>query len=154
MKTKIPSIIFFIIFVTLFQINSTYAFGENKDSRITFLRNEGQWDDKILYCGQSTATRVAFLYDGLSFSQPGEEVELPDGTEDHPFIVWNMKFVNPESSMEIIGSEGKKSVYSYLFGNDPGKWVVHPEEFTHLKYQSVFKNIDLHFYGYGSELKV
>ena len=153
MKAKLPSIIVSIIFVTLFQINSTYALSENKDSRIIFLRNEGQWDNKILYCGQSTATRVAFLYDGLSFSQPGEEVELPDGTEDHPFIVWNMKFVNPESDMEIIGSEGKKSVYSYLFGNDPGKWVVHPEEFTHLKYQSVFKNIDLHFYGYGSELK-
>ncbi|MEO8146344.1 MAG: T9SS type A sorting domain-containing protein [Bacteroidia bacterium] len=119
----------------------------------SFLQNKGQWQKEILFKGSSASTNVYFLKDGLSFAEVGEEVENPDGSEDYPFLVWNMKFVNPNPAMEISGVGGKKSVVSYLSGSDPGKWIVHPEEYSQLQYTSIYKNIDLHFYGSGNNLK-
>ncbi|MBK9525101.1 MAG: T9SS type A sorting domain-containing protein [Bacteroidetes bacterium] len=156
MKTSLPklSICFRIILsgITLLLLICQEQI-KAASSPVTFLQNGGQWDSTILFSGQSTATRVAFLREGLSFSQSGEEVELPDGTEDYPFIVWNMKFVEPSTSLNISGTEGKESVFSYLSGNDPKKWVIHPEEFSQLKYSSVFQGVDLDIYGHGTEIK-
>ncbi|HRH65922.1 MAG TPA: T9SS type A sorting domain-containing protein [Bacteroidia bacterium] len=152
MKTKPVS--YLLLWIVLFgQAFSSFAETNLSSNHVTFLRNEGQWNPEILYTGQSTATRVAFLRNGLSFSQPGEETELPDGTEDHPYLVWNMKFINPCTDLRISGKDGKKSVASYLFGKDARKWVIHPEEFSQINYLSVFNKVDLNFYGYGKELK-
>ncbi|CAN5420605.1 hypothetical protein BH11BAC1_BH11BAC1_02130 [soil metagenome] len=122
-------------------------------SPITFLKNKGQWQPEILYQGTAVFPNVYFLKNGLCFGQSGEEIENPDGTDDHPYMVWNMDFLNTGKNLKISGTGEKKSVVSYLSGNDPGKWVVQPEEYQQLSYQSIYDDIDLTFYGVGHNLK-
>src|SRR6187401_3077861 len=119
----------------------------DKQSPVTFIENSGQWQKEILFKGNFTSTHVTFLRNGISFAQPGEEVHNPDGSEDYPYIVWNMKFADYSSKVKVTGAQGKESVVSYLSGNDPAKWVIHPTQYSLLEYRSVFKNIDLNFYG-------
>jgi len=146
---------FWRLLLTLILLDSAaaWAFDRPAPSPVTFLKNKGQWQKEILYQGTSTSTNVYFLNDGLSFGQSGEEIENADGTEDHPYMVWNLKFINPHKNLKISGAGERTSVISYLSGNDPAKWVIHPEEYDKLKYESVFEKVDLIFYGNGNELK-
>lgn len=132
--------------------NSGWAEYKKTASPVAFIKNNGQWQKEILYKGTSTSP-VSFLKDGISFAQSGKDKENPDGSISHPFVVWNMKFLNGNKSININGINRKKSVYSYLSGNEPDKWIIHPEECSVLEYQSVYKNIDLLFYGTGNSLK-
>ena len=143
-----------ILFTAIYYLISNSVWAENKmtSSPVTFLQNKGQWQQEILYKGTSS-TPVSFLKDGISFAHSGKEIKNYDGSENHPFVVWNMKFVKSNKDVHVSGLNGNKSVYSYLSGNEPSKWIIHPDEFTMLKYQSVFENIDLFFYGTGNSLK-
>jgi|GEM_PF-1377211 len=122
-------------------------------SPVTFLVNKGQWKPDILYQGNSTSTHVYLMQDGLSFAQPGEETEDSSGHDIYPYLVWNMKFINPSPSLSVSGNDGKPSKISYLSGNDASKWVIHPEEYTQVHYQNIYHNTDLVFYGSGYNLK-
>ena len=128
--------------------------GEKNPSTVSFLENKGQWREEILFQGTSVSPNIYFMKDGLSFGISGEEIEDEEEEEEvHPYLVWNMKFVNPDAGLSVQGIDGKESVISYLSGNDPSKWVIHPMEYAGVKYSSVFDNIDLHFYGKGNNLK-
>ena len=150
MKYIIPyPIVLFLLFLSTWVVAE-----ERRDSEVTFLENKGQWQKEILFQGTSLSPNVYFMKDGLSFGTSGEEIESEDKEdEEHPYLVWNMKFVNPDAGLSVQGINGKKSVISYLSGNDPSRWVIHPMEFREIKYAGVFNKVDLHFYGEGSNLK-
>jgi PKD repeat protein len=140
--------------ILLLVITFSALAGEKNISQITFLENKGQWKKEILFQATSISPNVYFLKDGLSFGISGEEIENEEeGEEDHPYLVWNMKFLNPDHNLSVNGINAKESVISYLSGNDPTKWVIHPNEYTEIKYASVFDKVDLHFYGRGNNLK-
>lgn len=124
------------------------ASNNSTPSPVTFLENKGQWIDKILYEGKSTSTHIYLLNDGISFAQ-----STPGKIEDRIIQVWNMRFLNMNSKVKVHGNDSKKSVYSYLSGNDPAKWVIHPDLFKSIHYKNIFENIDLDFYGSGNDLK-
>lgn len=140
------------MFFCLLPAISATANSPLKKYPITFLENKGQWQEEILFKGTST-TPVSFLKDGISFGQSCEEIHNPDGSESHPFIIWNLKFINPNKNVKITGVDGKASVYSYISGNNPDNWIIRPNEFSQLKYLSIYNNIDLIFYGVGNQLK-
>jgi len=134
-------------------IATTAIAGEKNSSPVTFIENKGQWQKEILFQGTSLSPNVYFMNDGLSFGISGKEIENEEGEEEYPYEVWNMKFVNPNTQLSIQGMNGKESVISYLSGSDPTKWIIHPKEFSEIKYASVFEKVDLHFYGEGNNLK-
>ncbi len=126
----------------------------------TFLANEGQWLPTILYKGRSATANVSFLHNGISFSQVAPEDEEEEHEEPHvdhhaepEFQVWNMTFAGIDARMRIVGELGRASVYSYLPGNDPSKWVVHPMEYERIVYHGIYPGIDLHFRGEGLDLE-
>ena len=126
----------------------------------TFLANEGQWLPAILFKGRSATANVSFLRDGISFSQVAPEDEEKEHAEPHvdhhaapEFQVWNMRFADIDAGMRIVGEQGRKSVYSYLPGSDPSKWVVHPMAYQRIVYQGLYPGIDVHVYGAGLDLE-
>lgn len=155
MKTTTPIIILIVFLIESFHViaanESENSFGKN--SPVTFIKNEGQWIPEIVYKGSSTGTSVSLLNDGLSFCNPGEEIENPDGTEVHTYYVWNLKFLNVASPASIVGADPQESKLSYLFGNDPSQWVIHPDEYSGINYLNIYDHIDLKFYGQQHDLK-
>ncbi|HEX5001687.1 MAG TPA: gliding motility-associated C-terminal domain-containing protein [Bacteroidia bacterium] len=121
-------------------------------SPVTFLQNNGQWQSEILFKGTSTSP-VSFLKDGISFGQSRKESIDSGKNDSFPFIVWNLKFVDPGKACKVTGVNGKNSVYSYLSGNNPEKWIIHPKEFSQINYEALFEKVDLRFYGIGNALK-
>lgn len=119
----------------------------------SFIKNKGQWPAQVLYQGTFSATNVYFLKNEISFGQSGEEVKNPDGTEDHPCLVWNMRIADANTNPVITASGEKESVVSWISGNDPSRWIIHPEMYTQISYHSVFDHVDLHFYESARELK-
>lgn len=121
-----------------------------QSSEVSFLENKGQWVDDILFQGTSLSMNVCLLKNGLSFSQRGERDKV---SSNQPVLVWNMKFGNCNLNHSIEGVKGKKSVYSYLSGNNPEDWVIHPMEYQRINYNQIYPGIDLQFYGKGSYLE-
>ncbi len=121
---------------------------------VTFIENKGQWEPGILYKATSTNVYVCFLKNGLSFTQFNDErEEEEENLNADSIVVWNMKFISPSSALEVSAGKGNESKYSYLSGNDPGKWVIHPKEFLQINYTNLYPNIDLQFYGMGNTIK-
>ncbi|MEO5569482.1 MAG: hypothetical protein ABIT08_06155, partial [Bacteroidia bacterium] len=147
---KIFTLLIALFSCTLCKLSASDRIANPSES---FLKNKGQWQKEILYRGNTNSTNIFFLKDGLSFAQMGEEIEKPDGSEEYPCLVWNMKFINTNPAMKISALNGKKSVVSYIKGNDESKWIIHPEEYTQINYSSIYTNIDLHFYNSTSSLK-
>src|SRR5688500_12635362 len=110
------------------------AASERPSTALTFLQNKGQWNSDILYQVVNSSMHVYLLEDRLSFTLQGEEVEDENGNDIYPFLVWNMRFMNVSDHMKISGEQGKPSVYSWLTGNDPEKWIVHPNEYREIVY--------------------
>ncbi|HYV91352.1 MAG TPA: hypothetical protein VE978_06200, partial [Chitinophagales bacterium] len=125
----------------------------SENSPVTFLENHGQWPDNILYQSTATPINVYFMKDGLSFAKSGEEVVNGEEEEEYSYLVWNMKFLNTSAEMLISGEDGAESKITYLYGNDPGKWVIHPTEYSLLHYNQMYNHIDLDFYGNENNLK-
>jgi len=123
------------------------------ESPVSFLRNEGQWPDNILYQGTNLPINIYFMKDGLSFAQSGEEEENEIGEEEYPFIVWNLKFLYRNANMQVTGDDERESKISYLYGNDTSKWVIHPAEYSVLHYRQMYRHIDMDFYGNENSLK-
>lgn len=131
--------------------SATNSFGNN--SPVTFIKNQGQWIPEIIYKGTSTATSVSLLNDGISFCNAGEEIENPDGSEVHTYYVWNLRFLSTTGSIITEGENLQESKLSYLFGNDPSEWVIHPEEYASINYKNIYHQVDLKFYGQMYDLK-
>jgi hypothetical protein len=151
MKTILRSL---LIKICLLISVSVFAIGNKiPSSPLSFLKNKGQWNNDILFKGVTTTTSVYFLNNGVSFAQAGEEIEIGDSIELHPYLVWNMKFVNENRAMKISSVNERKSKVSFLSGNDSTKWIIHPEECSQINYNKIYKNIDLTFYGKNNNLK-
>ncbi len=144
-KELLRSVLFFS-FISL----AVESFSLNYSSRVSFLHNEGQWKSDIVYQGIALSTNVYLLNNGLSFSQKSDE-ENDSGAAS--LIVWNMKFAGLNHAVTITGENEKQSVYSYLSGNDPSKWVIHPMECSIVSYNDLYKNIDLKFYTNENHLE-
>ena len=144
-KELLRSVLFFS-FISL----AVDSFSLNYSSRVSFLHNEGQWKSDIVYQGIALSTNVYLLNNGLSFSQKSDE-ENDSGAAS--LIVWNMKFAGLNHAVTITGENEKQSVYSYLSGNDPSKWVIHPMECSIVSYNDLYKYIDLKFYTNENHLE-
>jgi gliding motility-associated-like protein len=143
-------------------VHTAVAHASDGIFRSTFLANEGQWPERILYKGRSASANVSFLQDGLSFSvvKPEDEHEHDDGhkpEKDHhaepEFIVWNMTFVNADPAMHVSGVHSRPSVTNYLSSPDPAAWVVHPMEYERVDYVGVYPGIDAQFHMVGLDLE-
>src|SRR5688572_3793656 len=127
--------------------------GNNAQSPVRFLENKGQWPADILYEAQLTSTPLYLLKNGISFHTNDPDQRELHHDADSSFIVWNMHFVNSNSDVSVTGIDGSPTVNSYLWGNDPSKWVIHPTAFQSVRYNGIYKNTDVVYYASGNDLK-
>ncbi len=155
MKKTTPIIILFVMLMETLHVAAGSPIVNNlgSNSQVSFIKNQGQWIPEIIYKGSYTATSVSLLNDGISFCNAGEEIENPDGSEVHTYYVWNLKFLNAAATINVSGERPVESKLSYLFGNDPSDWVIHPEEYSEINYKNIYNQIDLKFYGHQYDLK-
>ncbi|MBI2271250.1 MAG: hypothetical protein HYU69_12980, partial [Bacteroidetes bacterium] len=129
---------------------------------ISFRRNMGQWDEKIVYQGSSPGwhANINFLKDGLSFGFSREKEdekhqldigEVGRGKEKREYMVWNLNFKGADLDA-FITAEGKVDSHTnYILALNNVKENV--PDYKMITYNEIYKNIDLRYYNNGKDLK-
>jgi len=132
---------------------------------VSFRKNAGQWDDKIVYRGFSPGwnANVNFLKDGLSFGVKRKiaEEKKETTTEHHTFsevkpidlLIWNLCFKGMNANVSIVGEGQQDSHVNYLLGNDVSKHQVNVPDYKIVNYNNVYDNIDVKYYSTGKNIK-
>lgn len=136
---------------------------------VSFRKNSGQWDDKIIYRGFSPGwnANINFLKNGLSFGL-SREVEAPEEKKTDPsehkslmdvkvkpreHLIWNLYFRGMNSGASVTSDGQQESHASYFIGNDPSKYQVNVPDYRALTYHNVYDNVDIKYYSTGKNIK-
>ncbi|MGZ4055752.1 MAG: DUF7948 domain-containing protein, partial [Bacteroidia bacterium] len=129
------------------------------------------WDDDILYQGSAAgwASNIYFKKDQLSFGfcryKDGGGIHqdprgmTPEDRKDksnasrQEYLVWNMHFKNANQN-SVVSAEGKQESHvNYLIGNDESKFKTNVPDYTNVKYDNIYDNIDVNYYSKGKNLE-
>lgn len=141
------------------------------------LENKGQWEAEVKYVAHIPGGKIYFLEDSWMYhfyesphkhehehelarhqSQTNHRTneEMHSHEELHKHHVVRVKPsrdllfpLNPKLRAEKKGA----TVYNYIYGDDPGKWVSHVHAYQELVYENIYEGIDLRFYLDAGQLK-
>ncbi len=93
-------------------------------------------------------SREYFLKTGKQLKH--EDSANLDSLKAHAYQV---KFLGKNSHSKIYGFNQTQYTENYLYGNNPKNWSTNVRSFNDVKYENIYKNIDLHLYGNTTDLK-
>jgi hypothetical protein len=142
-----------------------------------FTENKGQWDEEILFVGDTDFGKVAFTKDAIYY----QEIQVEEQTNDpidpeppenefmaDPFYdrldpihreppvyssnIIELSFVDAENP-EIEGLKLLPHYYNYFIGNDSSKWGIECRNFAQVTYTNIWEGIDLTYFFSPEGLK-
>jgi len=139
---------------------------------LPFTKNEGQWDERVLFRTRSSGATVWFCRDGIYYQfthrVPNEDTEGSDpskirrkldpsirGTDPDSIemVVVKAEFVDAHASVEVTGEDLLEYKCNYFLGNDPSQWRTDVPNYTGVIYRDIYPGIDAHFKGQGGLLR-
>lgn len=108
-----------------------------------FIENTGQLNSNIKYYEQSSGYNIHFTPDTIQSFLKTER-----GT-----ATINLIPVGSNKQARIIGEEPCTGKHHIFTGNDSTNWHTDIPTYTAVRYQEIYKNIDLKFYGVQQQLK-
>lgn len=76
--------------------------------------------------------------------------ELRGATDRH---VLQMKFEGANRAPRIDGIERRAAISNYFLGKDPAKWRTRIPHYARVRYRSIYRGIDLVYYGANNQLE-
>ena len=131
---------------------------------VFFTENLGQWDDEILFVGETSFGQIGLGKDSIYFNMreitetdevlPGFDKELNpmmDSFNDIPMKMevkgHVMKYTFEDSNdVTPVGVNPKNQLNNYFIGNEPDTWVRGARNFETVVYPGLYDNIDLKYY--------
>jgi len=107
-----------------------------------FTLNLGQWDDELLFIGNTKFGSVGFAENGVYFNLRGPET-------GH---VLKYTFVNC-NQVKPVGEDKCSHYNNYFIGNDESKWASFVPNYKKVRYEELWDNIDLVYYFNEEGLK-
>jgi len=80
-------------------------------------------------------------------------LSLSKGRSSLAPAVVRLKLVGGNSNAEVVGLDELPGKSNYFLGNDPAKWRVNVPNYAKVKYQGVYPDIDLVYYGNQRQLE-
>jgi len=138
-------------------------------SKIYFEQNRGQVDERAkfisrgagstMYLAATEAVYVLpmpFAGDGEKGRQGDREIGRPDEIEPlgrdvsaspRQAFALRMQFVGANPAAEVSGDGELATRANYFRGNDPSRWLTDVPAFSRVRYEEIYEDIDLEFYG-------
>ena len=131
---------------------------------LTFTKNNGQWNEKVLFRANAGGATMWFASDGAYYqftrSIPGDEENI-DATDPINFLhnrfdhepkqyetmMIKANFVGANPSPLMRGEELLEYKCNYFIGNEPNKWRTDVPNYKAVVYEEVYAGIDLKYYG-------
>ena len=138
------------------------ALAHEKDEKgsIEFVENKGQWHSNVLFRADLHGAtmfleRKGFTYAMYSPERLNEihEIEHKEGPAAANasvihFHALKVEFVNA-SGNTTQGAEAMSGYRNYFLGSDAAKWASYVKGYTHIRYDQLYKGIDLEIYSKG-----
>jgi hypothetical protein len=141
--------------------------GTMPDPGVPFVENKRQWPSEFLYGAELKGARVYLDRDRLFFIQLSQS---PDGSkgpaplktafEEHSHVhrdytayaTFEVSFVGAAAArVAPIGSQ--PTLFNYYLGNDPSRWAGGARAFDGVRYEGLYKGVDLVVYSQDRLLK-
>ncbi len=133
-------------------------------AQFTLVENGGQWPAKVEASARFGSGRIFFEKDGLAFmlfhpedmkglhahQYAKSDNKRPDSVRTH---VFEMKFIRPSANLQIREEKARSTFYHFILGNDAQKWSGRLRAWSEIIYQSVYDQIDFHYFESGGHLK-
>jgi hypothetical protein len=132
------------IFLTALSAIASAASRSNISLPLTFEENMGQAPQQYLFLSRHNHIEAMFLPNGVDFS-----LSETTGRSQHLAL----RLVGSSKDARIGSSGRTEGRSNYLLGVDPSRWIQGIPNYSRLKYQGVYPNIDLVFYGNSDKLE-
>lgn len=113
---------------------------------LTFEANTGQTDPQVAFLARGAGYAL--------FLTPREAVlSLRGGQERAGAAVLRMKWRGANPSPRVTGVDVQGARSNYFIGSDPARWRTNVPHFGKVRYEEVYRGIDLVYYGRQSQLE-
>ncbi|MEN3332726.1 MAG: hypothetical protein V7641_2091 [Blastocatellia bacterium] len=133
-----------------------------------FESNQGQFDGRVKFAARGAGYALLLTGDEALLSlhsgdrnAPAAEAmghelaqeKSPTTAPETKAAVIRMKLVNANRAASVRGEEELPGRSNYFVGNDPAKWRTAVSHYARVTYKSVYRSVDLVYYGNGRELE-
>ena len=126
---------------------------------LSFEANHGQTDAGVKFLSRGGGYTLFLTADEAVFALRGQRHSSSAGLKRPGFesssgsAVLRMKLRNANPAARVTGAEQLPGSSSYFIGNDPAKWRASVPRFAKVKYEEIYKGIDLVYYGNQRQLE-
>jgi hypothetical protein len=156
-----PSV-WIVLTLFVFLITISFSLQAADDSPGGLVENKGQWPQQVLYATDIPGGRLYVERSRLVYSfyetnhhhgknaAENRHVSSNTFTEGHAFEV---KFLNANAGVSVSAGETSSTIFNYIIGNDPSKWVQGARAFGLVELTNIYPGVNLKLYKTGSSLK-
>jgi uncharacterized protein (TIGR03437 family) len=113
---------------------------------LSFEANQGQTDPAVKFLSRGNGYALFLTRDSAVF-------KLRSVRESSSPVVVRMKLAGANSRAQIKGAQTLPGMVNYFIGNDPNRWTKGVTTFGKVKYQQIYRGIDLVYYGTERQLE-
>lgn len=135
-----------------------------KSSELSFIKNEGQWEQSFTYKaflpgGAVFLTSGGFMYNFYSVADVNtlHDLRLKEqkdiSNEKVRMHAYEVKFTGANKRAIISEDEKRDYYHNYFLGKDPSKWKGNVSLFGKITYHDIYPAIDLAVYNVAGQLK-
>ncbi len=144
------------LLLLLFVISSSFIYGKvDIAPTIDYVKNNGQWENPVLYKADLHGGWVFLEKNSLTFKfinnkhhHPSEEKNLP--VKGH---VYKINWLNANPNTKITETDKQPYYNNYFIGNDASKWHSNVGNYRTVHYNNIYPNIDFKIYSEASTMK-
>lgn len=158
MKQKLLLAIFFFA-----SVNTFFGHEEKHPEKISFIKNNGQWENSILYKAKIGGGDVWLENGQFSFSfynqsdlkkaHDNRHKKNPDANLKIKSHAYRLQFIGHNPNHTAVSKEKSKSFHNYYLGNDPKKWAGNVPLFHEVDFKALYNGIDLKIYSASGYFK-
>ena len=147
-----------IKFIGLFFSAIIICFTKNGYSQPEFVENKGQFQENILFSLKHNAGHFYFENNKVTYHlyEKDKLYKIKHLQTNNPIIkshVYSSQFIGTNPKSETFGENKLKNYHNYFLGSDSSKWKSRIPLFSRLKYENIYKGIDLIYYEKFGHLK-
>ena len=149
-KIKLIKLFVFLIILNCFSINIS--------AQAEFIKNEGQFEDNISFLLKHNAGNIYYEKNKVTYHlfQKDKLYKIKHQHSKNLKIkehIYNTEFLEANKNCKIIGKSKMEKYHNYFLGNNSNKWKSNVAVFNKIKYQNVYKEIDVVYYEKNGHLK-
>jgi hypothetical protein len=122
---------------------------------LSFVPNEGQWPDSILFRANAGGTTMWFGASGTyyEFADSGSATTDQEGDGVGRRLLIRTNFVGANREPSVVGLDRTGSWSNFYLGGDRARWRSKVPNYRAILYQNVYPGIDLKYYGDGRRME-